>query len=111
MSTDNKIVAVKTRFAVRMVERNINFVICGDPDAMRIYTTLEGIDLRYPLQVRREAVHKLVLELNQHITVGSFQLEERPLALPNIEHNLNSSHQDSFSIPKQVLNFKVSLLH
>ena len=85
MSTDNKIVAVKTRFAVRMVERNINFVICGDPDAMRIYTTLEGIDLRYPLQVRREAVHKLVLELNQHITVGSFQLEERPLALPNIE--------------------------
>ena len=46
---------------------------------------LEGIDLRYPLQVRREAVHKLVLELNQHITVGSFQLEERPLALPNIE--------------------------
>lgn len=85
MASDNKVQSLKTRFAVRMVDRNINFVICGDPDAMRIYTTLEGIDLRYPLQVRREAVHKLVLELNQHITVGSFQLEERPLALPNIE--------------------------
>ncbi len=26
-----------------------------------------------------------MLELNQHITIGSFQLEERPLSLPNIE--------------------------
>lgn len=49
MASDNKVQSLKTRFAVRMVDRNINFVICGDPDAMRIYTTLEGIDLRYPL--------------------------------------------------------------
>ena len=49
MASDNKVQSLKTRFAVRMVDRNINFVICGDPDSMRIYTTLEGIDLRYPL--------------------------------------------------------------
>ena len=82
---ESELDAVKVRFAVRLLERNINFVVCGDPDAIRIYTSLENLDLRYPLQVRRETVHRLVLELNQHITIGAFQLEERPLAPPTVE--------------------------